>query len=296
MPPAEASEPTERAQPHDAPLRVAWVFSLARSGSSITAYAAADALGAAVADEVLGPWDRTGPPYGYPKPQAALAEAFKASHAALTPDIASELDSLLRTIAAEGCTDRVVCKHPHLRFTPEELAERFPDHAAVWLIRNPLKRLASIHARGWTSIIRPNHDLDFFREYAQRWLALPEERRLIFEHLASNPEAYFRNVLRAWGWPSDEAIIERAVGYQRAHYHGRSGEIEAERTHRRSLSDRSRTAPTEAVELYLRDPFMQDLFKICGWSLRKRDYLPTLAQRARRRAGAIRRRFQRGSA
>ena len=272
------------------PLRVAWLFGLARSGSSITAYAAAEAAHAAIADEVLGPWDRTGAPYNYPAEQATLAEAFKRSRARLTPEIAEATQALLESIAGAHGTTRIVSKHPHLRFTPEELAERFPDHSAAYLIRNPLKRLASIHARGWTSIIRPNHDLDFFREYAERWLSRPDTQRLVFEDLKRDPGDYFRKLLEAWGWPADQEALDRALAYQRSKYHGRSGEVEPERSSKRSLSDRSRTAPPEAVDLYLRDPFMRDLFERCGWSLRRADYLPTPAQHARRWLAAAKRR------
>ncbi|MEM8758269.1 MAG: hypothetical protein AAGF47_10870 [Planctomycetota bacterium] len=274
------------------PIGVAWLFSLARSGSSITAYAAAHAAGAAVADEVLGPWDRTVPPYSYPTAQAALARSFKVSRARLTGEIARDLAALLDELAHRAGTDRVVSKHPHLRFTPDELTDRFPDHAAAWLIRNPLKRLASIHARGWTSIVRPNHDLEFFREYAERWLDTPEQQRLIFEDLRRDPAAYFAALFSAWEWPADDATIARAVAYQRSSYHGASGQIEPHRSASAGLSDTSRTAPREAVDLYLNDPFMQNLFQTCGWSLSRADYLPTFRQRVARR---VRRSLARGA-
>ncbi|MGP1272213.1 MAG: sulfotransferase [Phycisphaerales bacterium] len=279
---------------HDARVRtstaVVWLFSLARSGSSITAYAGAHAAGAAVADEVLGPWDRTGEPYGYPPEQVELVEAFKHAHAHLTPEIAERTQALLEQLAAREGTSRIVSKHPHLRFTPDELAERFPTHRAVYLIRNPLKRLASIYARGWTSIIRPNDDIDYFREYAERWLSRPPEERLVFEDLHRDPHGYFARLLSAWGWPADAEAVDRAVVYQRAKYHGLSGEIESNRRPGRSLSDRSRTTPRDTVDRYLADPFMRDLFERCGWSLRRADYLPTAPQRARRWMAACKRR------
>lgn len=269
----------------------AWVFGLARSGTSITAYAAAHAVGAAVADEILGPWDRTGPPYNYPAEHAALLAAFKAARAELTPEIADRTRSLLSMIAAEHGTHRIISKHPHLRFTPAEFAERLPGHAGVWIIRNPLRRLASIHARGWTGIIRPNHDLEYFREYAERWLGMPERSRVVFEHLRYDPAGYFRRVLRAWGWPDDDATVARAVAYQQEHYHGRSGERETGHSTSRGLSEVSRTAPEEAVDLYRRDPFMRDLFERCGWSLRRSLYVVPLTTKLRRRLGAARRRL-----
>ncbi|MEO1717943.1 MAG: hypothetical protein AAFR76_12615 [Planctomycetota bacterium] len=271
-----------------APLRVGWVFGLARSGTSITAYAAAHAAGAAVADEILGPWDRTSPPYGYPAEQAELVKQFKASHARLTPNIIDAANALFAHIAREQQTGFVVSKHPHLRFTPSEFEAGFPEHHGVWLIRNPLRRLASIHARGWTSIIRPNHDLDYFREYAERWLAIEEQRRVVFENLKLDADAYFGRVLDAWGWPNDTDNRRRAVWYQRNEYHGKSGERETGRNTRRSLSDVKRLAPPEAVELYLNDPFMQDLFERCSWDLNRKSYLPTTVQRVSDRLRALR--------
>ncbi|MEL6497409.1 MAG: hypothetical protein AAF937_03030 [Planctomycetota bacterium] len=269
------------------PLRVGWVFGLARTGTSITAYAAAHAADAAVADEILGPWDRTGPPYDYPTEQAEIVEQFKASHARLTPPIVDRTRALLATIARERQTTSIVSKHPHLRFTPPEFAAAFPDHRGVWVIRNPLRRLASIHARGWTSIIRPNHDFDYFREYAERWLALPDQQKVVFEDVRKDPKRYFGRVFDAWGWPNDAPTRERAVAYQRAEYHGKSGERESGRSTRRSLSETKRLAPPEAVSLYLGDPFMRDLFARCGWELNRKSYLPTAMHRIGDRLKAL---------
>ncbi|MEO1585090.1 MAG: hypothetical protein AAFR96_11050 [Planctomycetota bacterium] len=270
------------------PPDTAWVFGLARSGTSITAYAIADACNAAVADEILGPWDRTGEPYSYPPEQAELVKHFKASHARLTPHIIEQTNALHRRIAADAGKQRIVSKHPHLRFTPDEFAEHFPAHRGVWILRNPLRRLASIHARGWTSIIRPNHDLDYIREYAERWLDLPDDRRLIYEDLRRDPQAFFQRAIAALGWLGDDSAPDRAVTYQRSQYHGKSGEREEGRSTKRSLSDTARVVPEDAVDLYTRDPFMRDLFTRCGWSLKPSDYLPTLRQRAARKLRAIR--------
>lgn len=256
---------------HD-PIRVVWVFGLARSGSSITAYAAAAPWDLPVADEIMGPWDRTGEPYNFPPEQARLVEMFKASQARLTPEVAALTRKLLEEVAHKQNAGRIVSKHPHLRFTPEELIESFPSDRGVWLIRNPLRRLASIHARGWTSIVRPNHDLDYFREYAERWLKLPDDRTLVFESLRRDPRAFFAKIYTAWGWDYTEGDVDKAIAYQCAKYHGASGEVEQEHTPNRAVSERARSVPPEAVELYLRDPFMRELFKKLGWSLRKYDY------------------------
>ncbi|MFI4893129.1 MAG: hypothetical protein ACIAQ0_06790 [Phycisphaerales bacterium JB058] len=272
------------------PIRVGWVFGLARSGSSVTAYAAAAPWNLPVADEIMGPWDRTGAPYNYPPEQARLVEMFKASQSRLTPEVAALTRRLLVGLAQKQNANRIVSKHPHLRFTPEELIERFPSDRGVWLIRNPLRRLASIHARGWTSIVRPNHDLNYFREYAERWLSLPSDRTLVFESLRRDPRAYFAKIYGAWDWPFTEGDIDRAIAYQRAKYHGASGEVESDHTPKRAVSERARTVPPEAVELYLRDPFMRDLFERLGWSTRKYDYCerpPTLPVRIRRKLRAL---------
>jgi len=271
-------------------LRVGWVFGLARSGSSITAYAAAAPWNAPVADEILGPWDRTEEPYSYPREQAELVRLFKASNAHLTPEIAGLTRSIMRELADRAGADRLVSKHPHLRFTPEEFAEFFPEHRGVWIIRNPLRRLASVHARGWTSIVRPNHDLDYFREYAERWLALPEDRRLVFESLKRDPIAYFAKIHEAWGWtPSDEDLA-KAAGYQKSTYHGVSKGVEESHSPEAAVSEKARSVPREAVDLYLRDPFMRKLFKRLGWSLRRYDYCerpPPIAVRVRRKLRSL---------
>lgn len=256
-------------------LSVGWVFSLARSGSSITAYASAAPWNLPVADEIMGPWDRTEPPYSYPPEQAELVRMFKASHAALTPKVADLTRSILQKLADQSGATRIVSKHPHLRFTPEELSERFPEDRGVWIIRNPLRRLASIHARGWTSIVRPNHDRDFFHEYAERWLSLPTSNTLVFESLKRDPHAYFAKIFDAWGWNATLGDIDRAVAYQQSKYHGNSGGVEPEHTPGKTVSDSAKNVPEEAVDLYLSDPFMRDLFKRLGWSLRASDYMPS---------------------
>ena len=253
-------------------LSVGWVFSLARSGSSITAYAAASPWKLPVADEIMGPWVRTHEPYNFPPEQAKLVRLFKQSGAVLTPEIAALTRNLLQQLAANASSTRIVSKHPHLRFTPDELAQRFPQDRGVWLIRNPLRRLASIHTRGWTSIIRPNHDLDFFREYAQRWLSLPNDQTLVFESLRADPHIYFAKLFNAFGWEATLGDVDKAVAYQQRNYHGNSGGVEPNNTPSKTVSDSAKNVPDEAVDAYLADPFMQDLFKRLGWSRKPSDY------------------------
>jgi hypothetical protein len=58
---------------------IAWLFSMIRSGSSIAAYAAAAPFGGVVADEIFGPWVRTGPYYKFPPEQRTVTELFRTS-------------------------------------------------------------------------------------------------------------------------------------------------------------------------------------------------------------------------
>ncbi len=56
---------------------IAWLFSMIRSGSSIAAYAAAAPFRGIVADEIFGPWVRTGPHYKFPPEQQTVTELFR---------------------------------------------------------------------------------------------------------------------------------------------------------------------------------------------------------------------------
>jgi hypothetical protein len=241
-------------------LQVVWIFSLPRSGSSVTAYAAAAPWGHAVADEPLGPWDRTGPPYNYPPIQRELYLAHHAAGCRLTPEVVAMARELFGVLGER--TGTVIVKHPHLRPPPEEFREAFPDHTAVWLIRNPLVRLNSLYARGWTDQLRPNYELGHFKAFAQNWRS--QRQRLIFEDLKKNPRRFFRRLYRFWGWRADEEQVERAVEYTRGHYHASSGELE-ERRADGPVSERHWRLPEEAMEMYLSDPTVRKLMGRAGW-------------------------------
>lgn len=250
-------------------VQVSWIFSLPRSGSSITAYAAAAPWGHCVADEVFGPWDRTLAPYYYPPLQAELMRAYKGAKWRLTPEVVGIANALFEVLGA--ATGKVVCKHPHLRPFPDEFRAAFPGHRAVWLIRNPLHRLNSLYARGWTATLRPNHELDHFKAFARNWGG--QRRRLVFESMKRDPRRYFAEVYRAWGWWYDPCDLESAAAYRRANYHESSGVISGQAGTISPVSERGWSAPREAVELYLCDPEVARLARRLGWPVRAEDYL-----------------------
>ena len=244
-------------------VRVGWVFSLIRSGSSATAYGAAAPWGCRIADEALGPWVRTGPIYAYPPVQADLVRAFNDAQWRLSDEVVRLANRLFRELGAES--GGVVCKHPHLDFQPEEFDERFPDHGAIFLIRNPLHRLNSIYARGLMDSLRPNHELDHYKEFARRMLRRPEGERIVYDDLKRDPKAYYRKIFEAWRWPYEEADLERAASYTSGHYHASCKELEGSRPDR-PVSESATKLPDEAIELYLGDPFIADLMAELGWS------------------------------
>jgi hypothetical protein len=250
------------------PVQVSWIFSLPRSGSSITAYAAAAPWGHCIADEVFGPWDRTGPPYYYPRLQLDLMNAYAAAKWHMTPEVVAIANELFEILG--GPTGKVVCKHPHLRPSPEEFRAAFPGHRALWLIRNPLRRLNSLYARAWTAVLRPNHELEHFKSFARHWAAEPG--RLAFESMKPDPRRYFKKVYRAWGWWHEPANLDAAVAYAANNYHESSAVLSSAAA-ARPVSERAWHAPDEAVEIYLADPEVSRLARRLGWSVRPADYL-----------------------
>ncbi len=235
----------------------------------MTAYAAAHALGCPVADEPLGPWDRTGEPYNYPASQAELVKAHLAGLCMLEDQATIDLASRVLREIAEG-SDAVVVKHPHLRPPPAQFWRAFPDHKAVWLARNPLTRLNSLYARGWTDALRPNYELDHYKAFAANWAesSVP----LTFEQFRSKPEKFFVALFKAWGLGKDKSRVARAVEYCEGHYHGSSKELE-DRAPSAAPSEQSRSLPEEAVRMYLADPQIVKMMKKNRWPRRASDYL-----------------------
>lgn len=243
------------------PVEVYWILSLPRSGSSVTAYAAAAGLGAAVADEVLGPWDRTGPPYNYPRLQHDLMRAHHGARCTLTPEVVSMALELFEVLGAE--TGKVVCKHPHLRPSPAEFREAFPSHGIVWLMRNPLNRLNSLYVRGWTEHLRPNYEIEHFKSFARNWWS--QRERMVFEDLKRNPGKFFRRMLRHWGIRASGDQIAQAVAYTQGRYHGSSGDL-AKESAERPVSERKWHLPEEGLQMYLADEEVRKLMRRCGYS------------------------------
>lgn len=249
------------------PAQNCWIFSLARCGSSVTAYASAAAFNLPVADEPFGPWNRTGAPYHYPAEQNELRERFWNAGEHLTPQIVELAQRVLGAIAADA--DRLIIKHPHTMIDPDEFHATMPDHREVHLLRNPLLRLNSLYARNWLGSIGEQHDLPRFTLAARRWLDAPT--RMIFEDLARDPRAFFAALWDGWGWAYTDAHLDAAIAYQQGHYHDSSAKLSAKNP-KRPLSQRRFALPDEAIDLYLGDPFIVELMDSVGWSTNPDDY------------------------
>lgn len=282
----------------DPALHAYWIFSLPRSGSSVTAYAMGAALSAPVADEVFGPWDRTGPPYNFPPRQKDLVAAHHACGCRFTPEVVEIATDVLTQIArrlpapdssrppphpgrlhtlrqrlaarllhtppADGEL-QVIIKHPHLRPEPAEFRAAFPTHRAVWLLRNPLTRLNSLYARGWTENLRPNFELEHYKAFARNWLAQPRRARVTFELMRRRPEAFYRQVMAGWGLRPAADQVAEAVQYARRRYHASSAEIDPAAAAQSPLSESRHALPREAVEMYLQDEFILALMRRQRW-------------------------------
>ncbi|MFG0326248.1 MAG: hypothetical protein ACF8SC_03145 [Phycisphaerales bacterium JB037] len=250
--------------------QVCWIFSLARCGSSIAAYAAAAPWQVPVADEPFGPWDRTRPPYQYPPEQRQLKDLYWKVGEHLTPEVEALATTLFDKIA--GPANRVVSKHPHDMIKPHEFRAVFPEHRSVYLLRHPLVRLNSLYARGWHKAIGPDFDLPRFKLVAGWWLDHPH--RFTYEELRADPASFYRRVWSAWGWDFDPSHVERALAYQRDHYHASSRELGTQ-SPGAPLSESTWALPDEAAERYLADPFVREVMAAGGWTddldaLRKR--------------------------
>ncbi|MFG0326247.1 MAG: hypothetical protein ACF8SC_03140 [Phycisphaerales bacterium JB037] len=247
--------------------RTVWLFALARSGSSIAAYASAAPWNLPVADEVLGPWDRTGEPYRYPPSQASLVELFKAEGHALTPAVVDAARATLAEI--RGSAPTVISKWPHLRPPPDEWRRAFAGEPAVYLIRNPLHRLNSLHRRGWTTSFGPKQDLDRYRQYARWWLEQPH--RVSFDQFKADPRAFFTAVWTGWEFEFTDRDLDAAEKYARKHYHASSKVVEG-KPRGAVFSERRFELPREAIDLYLGDPFIQEFMSTMQWSTDPADY------------------------
>ena len=243
------------------------LHALARSGSSVAAYAAAAPFSIPVADELLGPWDRTGPPYHAPKAQADLVALFKAEGHRLTPPVVALTTQLLTQM--RGDAPHIVSKWPHLRPSPDEWQAAFPHDRAVYLIRNPLHRLNSLYCRSQLQSFGPNQDLHRFKQYAAWWQAQPH--RVTFDQFKSDPAAFFRAIWTGWGWTFDETHVARAIAYAREHYHADS-RVESARPASGVVSETRFALPDDAIDRYLSDDDVRAFMQTMHWSTDPRDY------------------------
>jgi hypothetical protein len=257
------------------PVEVGWIFSLIRSGSSIAAYAAAAPGAIPVADEVFGPWVRTGKVYRYPREQRLLVEAFKAADHRLTPDVVALANRLFDLLGAES--GRVISKCPHLLFSPQEFSAAFPHHRAVYLLRNPLHRLNSHYVKGWEWMIEPDHDVRAYTEFVHRWLTA--EHRVVYDDLRRDPHGFFRALYSAWGWEHTEAALADAAAYAAGRYHTSSKQTAPDKAPRHVDSERLRLLPRDAIDAYLRHPFLRDVMRERGWPTNAAAYRPGLLRR-----------------
>lgn len=269
-------------------VSVAWIFSLARSGSSIVAYAAAAGFGCPVADEVLGPWNRTVEPYNYPPEQWQLVEAFVRANYVLDQPCISLAQELFEKMAATGSTAaagdslngkhtgeqrRLISKYPHLIEPPGMFKQAFPAHGSTYLLRNPLHRLNSLYSRNWFDSISSNHDMDRYKAFARQWLV--QSYGLLYDDLKRNPAEFFRRVYKSWEWPADDTHVARAVQYVQSKYHANSAVLEPGDVPSSPISEQRMLMPPEAVQTYLTDPFILALMDRVGWSAKMEDYLPS---------------------
>lgn len=244
-------------------VKAGWVFSLARCGSSIAAYAAAAPWNLAVADEIFGPWDRTVAPYNYPQDQKKLIEIYWNQGERYTPEVIATTNRLLSVI--KGKAGRVVCKHPHTAGDPDEFASAFPNHRVTYLIRNPLHRLNSLYQRGWLDAVKVQYDLGTYKFFLRRWKAC--KHRFVYDQLATDPAAFFAGLYDAWDWDYTPEDVQIAVAYCQNHYHGNSRVIDKLAQPDKVRSQQAFTLPAEAVMAYLDDPEVRELMVELGWSL-----------------------------
>lgn len=247
--------------------KVGWLFSMARSGSSIAAYAAAAPWGHTVADEIFGPWDRTGDLYKYPRTQLDLIDAFRNAQFHIDADTARIATQLFDELGEE--TGFVICKSPHVDPKPAYVVDAFPDHATVFLLRNPLHRLNSLFARGWLKSCGENYDLHRYREFASWWKKA--EHRVIYDDLRRDPGKFYTALWDAWGLSWTDDHLRRAIAYAGENYHD-SSLLRSSRKPSKPISETKLKLPDEAIDTYLQDDVVRELMQEQGWSTDPADY------------------------
>lgn len=277
-------------------IRVGWIFSLVRSGSSAAAYAGAAPWNLPVADELFGPWDRTGSPYHMPKRQAELVRAFRAVGHVLTAEVVGLAHEVLRELAErdESGNGWVVSKCPHLMFTPKDFATWFGSagtqgftHHAASLIRNPLRRVNSCYARDWEHMLNDPYELGVYRTFLARWREAAV--RLRYEDMRADPANFFRTLYEGWTLPAGEADIARACDYLARQYHDSSAQRHEVTGLLKPRSESIWAAPPETLDVYLSDPEMREFLESQGWPTRRSAYEGGIVKRLSRalRAGTL---------
>lgn len=267
-------------------VHVGWIFSLVRSGSSAASYAAAAPWNLPVADELFGPWDRTGPPHNMPKRQAELVRAFRAVGHVLTAEIVGLAHDIIRELAERDETGKgwVVCKCPHLMFTPKDFNTWFGatsaqgiEHHQAHLIRNPLRRANSCYARGWEHMLNDPYELGVYRTFLHRWN--DAETKLRFEDMRATPHDFFKALYSGWGLPATDEEIGRACSYLAEQYHDSSAEKRTVASGFTPKSESGWAAPAELLDVYLADDEIHNFMHEQGWPVNRRAYEGWLPRR-----------------
>ncbi|MEM1071801.1 MAG: hypothetical protein AAGB48_03715 [Planctomycetota bacterium] len=268
-------------------IRVGWIFSLVRSGSSAAAYGAAAPWKLGIADEPFGPWIRTRPPHAMPATQQELVRAFRAVGHTLSADVVGIANRLFAELAERDASGkgRVICKCPHLLFTPDEFETWFGTgasfngtpiaHHAVYLIRNPVRRVNSAYSRRWEHVLNDPFELEIYRTFMQRWKRA--ESRVRYDDLRREPTAFFRDLHRSMGFGSGETDAEDAAAeaahYVRTTYHASSGET-SDDDPMHPISESGWHAPREALDVYLADDEIRSFMGEQGWPTHRSAYEP----------------------
>lgn len=242
---------------------VVWLISLPRSGSSVTAYAAAHPFGHTVADEFLGVWDRTGEPYNLPSMQADLVRIYQEDEFQLTERVVKLSHEVLDAIDAP--TGVILVKHPHGLFPPKPTFQQaFPGHRVAFMLRHPLRRLNSLYKRGWLDSIPEGKDILRYKALIERYHDRPSAV-VFFDDLRTEPRKFFEKLYKAWQLPFDEKHLDQAVEYASSHYHSNSAEIDANADPSQLLSQEEFVVPDDVVKRYMDDPIVEAFLREKGW-------------------------------
>ena len=240
-----------------------------------------------VADELFGPWDRTGPPHNMPKRQAELVRAFRAVGHVLTAEIVGLAHDIIRELAERDETGKgwVVCKCPHLMFTPKDFNTWFGatsaqgiEHHQSHLIRNPLRRANSCYARGWGAhgSTTPTNSASTARSFTGGTTPRPSSasRTCAPLHTTSSKRSTPAGVC-----PRTDEEIDRACSYLAEQYHDSSAEKRTVASGFTPKSESGWAAPAELLDVYLADDEIHNFMHEQGWPVNRRAYEGWLPRR-----------------